>query len=169
MADQTKVKIAERNGVELDYDEEYELKAENIPYDNSDSGLTATDIKSALDELDGQSATLTMYPTRLSRFGTISQGIWLLADSCPSNKTGLLVQNTGNITKITCGTTNIDTYTVQFYKHNGDETNLTSLGSVNVSSARSQTFSVSWSVTAGDHIGAKITSGSGKNVGVNFS
>jgi hypothetical protein len=168
MADNVKVKIAERNGVELDYDEEYALNAENIPYDNSDSGLTATDIKSALDELDSQTATTIMHSVELSRQGNVTTNTWLLSQGTPSNKVGALVKTTGIITQVTCGSENLDTYTVQFYKHNGDSTNLTSLGSVSVTSARSQTFTVSYSVTQGDHIGVKITSGSGKNIKVTF-
>lgn len=50
MADNVKVIIAERNGVELDYNEEYELIAENIPFDNSTNGFTAADVQEAIEE-----------------------------------------------------------------------------------------------------------------------
>ena len=51
MADNVKVLIGEKNGVELELKEEYELISVNIPYNNTTSGLTATDVKSAIDEL----------------------------------------------------------------------------------------------------------------------
>ena len=48
MADYVKVKIAEKNGAELEWEEEYELIPVNIPFD--DPGFTALDVKTAIIE-----------------------------------------------------------------------------------------------------------------------
>jgi hypothetical protein len=48
MPDYVKAKIAERNGVELEWSEEYELIPENFPF--LDPGFTATDVKDAIIE-----------------------------------------------------------------------------------------------------------------------
>lgn len=61
MADSTKVTITERNGVELDFQEEYELKALNIPYDNTGKKFNATDVKTAIDEIR-EKTTISVEP-----------------------------------------------------------------------------------------------------------
>ncbi len=48
MPDFVKAKIAERNGVELEWAEEYELVPENFPF--LDPGFVATDVKDAIIE-----------------------------------------------------------------------------------------------------------------------
>jgi hypothetical protein len=48
VADYVKAKIAERNGVELEWDEEYDLVPENFPF--VDPGFSATDVKDAIIE-----------------------------------------------------------------------------------------------------------------------
>ena len=48
MADYVKAKIAERNGVELEWAEEYTLVPENFPF--VDPGFSATDVKDAIIE-----------------------------------------------------------------------------------------------------------------------
>ena len=48
MADYVKAKIAEKNGVELEWAEEYLLVPENFPF--IDPGFTATDVKDAIVE-----------------------------------------------------------------------------------------------------------------------
>ena len=48
MADYVKAKIAEKNGVELEWAEEYELIPENFPF--VDPGFIATDVKDAIIE-----------------------------------------------------------------------------------------------------------------------
>jgi len=46
MADDVKVLIGEKNGTELEYQEEYALTPGNIPF--SDSGFAATDVQAAI-------------------------------------------------------------------------------------------------------------------------
>ena len=48
MADYVKAKIAEKNGIELEWDEEYLLIPENLPF--VDSTFAATDVKDAIIE-----------------------------------------------------------------------------------------------------------------------
>lgn len=54
MADQVKITIQEKNGIELPQSEEYSLIAENIPFDNTNSDLTTTDVSAAIKESDSK-------------------------------------------------------------------------------------------------------------------
>jgi hypothetical protein len=54
MADQVKIIIQEKNGIELPQPEEFSLIAENIPFDNTDSELTTDNVDSAIKESDSR-------------------------------------------------------------------------------------------------------------------
>ena len=54
MADQVKITIQEKNGVELPQPEEYNLIAANIPYDNTGTNITAIDVEAAITELSSR-------------------------------------------------------------------------------------------------------------------
>lgn len=50
MADNVKVKITERNGVELEFDEELALEGGNVVFDNSSNGFTSDTTQGAIEE-----------------------------------------------------------------------------------------------------------------------
>lgn len=50
MADNTKAKITEKNGVELEFAEEYELIASNFPFDPTGTSMVSTDVEAAIKE-----------------------------------------------------------------------------------------------------------------------
>lgn len=51
MVDSVKVRIEERNGVDLEFGEEVELTAENVEFDNSSNGFVADNVQSAIEEV----------------------------------------------------------------------------------------------------------------------
>lgn len=55
MADVVKVGILEKNGVEIDQVEEHLLLAEEVPFDNSTNGFTATLTQGAIEEAKASS------------------------------------------------------------------------------------------------------------------
>lgn len=50
MVDNVKVKITEKNGVELEFDEEYELIASNVPFDNTNTEFLSDTVQDAIVE-----------------------------------------------------------------------------------------------------------------------
>jgi len=54
MADLVKITVEEINGIELAQPTEYALIAENIPYDNTGTNITAIDVEAAITELSSR-------------------------------------------------------------------------------------------------------------------
>jgi hypothetical protein len=159
MADNVKVQISEKNSVELDFIEEYELIAENIPFDNSSNGFSGTDIQSAIEE-SGASASPGF---SFGKPGNVLAGTWLnRPGNVPSNRAGVTIPiNNPVISEISCSNRNIDSYTLQIYTHDGNLVNQTLLGSVTVTSARGGIFTVSFPTTKGKQLAVRLSSSSG--------
>lgn len=164
MADNTKVKITERNGVELEFDEEYALIAENIPFDNTGTDFDSTDVQNALTEV-GASASPGF---NFGRSANVGAGTWLqVVGGVPSNKAGITVAlSNAEVKEIYIANEDLSTFDITIYEHEGNEINLTSLGTVSVTSARSASFSVAYTVTTGRQLAVRLTSGSAKNLNV---
>lgn len=162
MADNVKVLIGERNGVELEFKEEYELIAENVPFDNTGTDFTATDVQNALEEAGGAAAP----PFTFGRSGNVSNNTWLqIVGQVPSNRTGLLIPSGINkISTIYASNQNVDSYTISFYEHEGNSANLTLLTSVSVTAATGNTVSVDIAVTPGRQLAAQVTAGNARNI-----
>ena len=102
--------------------------------------------------------------------GNVSSGTWLLNEGVPSNKTGVPLDiNNPEIVRITTGSENLDTYTVEIYEHEGDEINLTLLDSISVTASRNGSKTVTTSITAGRQLATKVSAGSGRNLKVFLS
>jgi len=159
MADNVKVQISEKNSVELDFIEEYELIAENIPFDNSTNGFTGTDIQAAIEE-SGASASPGF---SFGRSGNLSAGTWLnRPGNVPSNRAGVTIPiNNPIVSEVSCSNRNIDTYTLNIFEHDGNSININLLGSITVTSARGGTFSVSFPSTKGKQLAVQLAPGSG--------
>ena len=164
MVDQIKVLIVERNGVDLDAQEEYELSAANVPFDNTSTDFDADNVRDALLEA-GASASPGF---NFGRSGNVGSGTWLqVVGGVPSNKAGITVAlSNPEIKQVYVANEDSGTFDVTIYEHEGDEINLTSLGTVSVVSSRSASFAVSYTVTNGRQLAARITSGSAKNINV---
>ena len=172
MADDVKVKITERNGVELEFDEELALEAQNVVFDPTGSELVATDVDAAIRELDDQVGVSASPGFSWGRSGNSSSGTWLQNDGVVSNRTGRTINLVDPvITAVSIANENIRTFDISFYEHDGDSINLTLIGTVSVVAARSLNAFVNLSVTQGKQLSVQVTSGSGTNivVGVQLS
>jgi hypothetical protein len=166
MADNTKVTITERNGVELEFQEEYELIAGNVPFDETIKGiLTSTDTQGAIDELSDKVNTVATPGFSFGRSGNASSNSWLLNNEVPSNLVGVPIGiSNASITEIWVGSEDVDTFDIKVYEHEGDEINLTLLTTVSIVTSRTDTFtSLSIPVTTGRQIATRIANGSAKN------
>jgi len=166
MADKTKVAILERNGQELDQWEEYELNAENVPFDNTSNGFTSTDLQGAVEEI-GASASPGF---SFGRSGNVSNGSWLRRPgNVPSNRAGVTIPiNNPEIISVSCSNRNVDNYTISVYEHDGNSSNLVLLGSVSVVNSTGGIFPVSFIATQGKQLAVRLTSGNVRDIGVDL-
>lgn len=171
MADNVKVIIAEKNGVELDFKEELELKAENIPYNNVDGDLAATDVKAGLDEVSNRVANSASPGFSWGRSGNLSTNTWLRNEGVNSNRAGRTVTFANPlITRIFVSTEDLATYTITIYEHEGDQINLTVLTNINVTASRTgDSGTVAIPVTQGRQLAVRITAGSARNMVVGMT
>lgn len=165
MADNVKVNISERNGVELDFTEELELNAQNIPYDNTASELLATDVQEGIDELATSVATSASPGFSWGRAGNNSN-TWLQNEGVPSNKAGRAITFTDpRIVRIFTATEDAATYTLEIYEHEGNSINLTLLTSLSVTSSRTgDSGAIEIAATEGRQLAILLSSGSAKNI-----
>jgi len=156
--------IAEIDGVEEDVALEYEPQAEDVAFDNTGTDFTATTVQEALVEA-GASASPGF---NFGRSANVSAGTWLLVTgSVPSNRAGITVAlSNAEVKEIFVANQDISTFDISVYEHEGDEINLTLLGTVSVINARSASFSVTYTVTTGRQLAVRLTSGTAKNLNV---
>lgn len=159
MADDVKVKITERNGTELEFDEELELSASNVTFDNSTNGFSADNVQDAIQE-SGASASPGF---SFGRSGSVSGNTWLRRPgNVPSNRAGVTIPiNNPVISEVSCSNRNIDTYTLEIWEHEGNLTNDILLGTVDVVAARGGTFAVNFPTSKGKQIAVRLQGGSG--------
>ena len=171
MADDVKVKITERNGMELEFDEELELSASNVTYDNSNSELTATDVNQGLDELSTTISNSASPGFSWGRSGSLSTNTWLRNEGVNSNRAGRTITfSNPKITRIFTASENLDTYTITIYEHEGDEINLTALTTLSSSAARSaDSGAIEIAATQGRQLAIRITSGTARNLVVGMT
>lgn len=165
MVDRVKVKITEKNGVELDFTEEYDLTASNTFFDNTGTEYVGDNVGDVLKEVEDKVGVSASPGFSWGRSANVSAGTWLLNDSVPSNRSGRTVNLVDPaITAISIAVEDIATFDVTIYEHDGDSINLTSLGTINVVSARSFTAFLNFPVTSGKQLAVRVTSGSAKNI-----
>lgn len=138
--------------------------ADSVPFDNTGTDFEATTVQEALVEA-GASASPGF---NFGRAANVGVGTWLqVTGSVPSNRAGITVAlNNAEIKEIFIANQDIATFDISVYEHEGDEINLTLLGTVSISSARSDSFSVSYPVTTGKQLAVRLTSGAAKNLNV---
>lgn len=166
MADNVKVNISEKNGVDLEFAEEYELIAENIPFDETVTGeLIATDVQGAIDEISNTVATSASPGFSFGRSSNVNSGTWLNCEGVPSNKAGrwVYIEN-AVVTRIFVSNETLSSFDVSVYYHDGNEVNLTLLGSVSVVSSYGNSFVVSFAVPTDKQLALRVTSGSARNI-----
>jgi hypothetical protein len=145
--------------------------AKAIPFDkDNDPGceFVSTDVQGVIEELCERVATSASPGFTWGRSGNVNQNTWLLNDSVPSNLSGRIcfLQNAAIRNIYIANEDATAGIVVEVWSHDGDEINLTLLGSVTTLAARSHTFSVNYLVAINKQIAIKIasTSATGKNL-----
>jgi len=168
MVNKTKVLIYEKDNIELDYPEELELKADNISYDNTITGeLTSDDTQGAIDEISQTVASSASPGFGFGKNGNITNGSYLNCEGVPSNISGRYVYiSNAIITRVFISVQLATTFDIELYSHDGNETNLTLLGSVTVGSPNPSTggeLTVNIPVSSQKQLALRIRNGSCKN------
>ena len=165
MADNVKVIIVEKNSIELEFQEELELKALNIPYDNTISELLSTDVKNVIDEISNTVSTSASPGFSFGRASNVNAGTFLNVEGVPSNKAGRWVYITNAIvTRVFVSNEQQATFDVQVYSHIGNGLSLTLLGTVSVINSYGASFEVNFPVSTDTQLALKVSSGSARNV-----
>lgn len=140
--------------------------AESIPFDNDSNGFSSDNVQDAIEEI-GASASPGF---SFGRSGTVSTNSWLRRPgNVPSNRAGVTIPiDNPEIISVACSNRNVDNYTISVYEHDGNQTNLTLLGSVSVVNATGGIFPVSFSATKGKQLAVRITAGSARDIGVDL-
>jgi hypothetical protein len=133
--------------------------------DNCDD-INQENVQGAIEDLCGASAVSASPGFTWGKSGNVANNTWLLNESVPSNKAGrTVILNSPIITKIFSASEDADTYDLEVYEHEGDETNLTLLTTLSVVASRTgDSGTVSVAVTSGRQLAVKLVNGSGKNV-----
>lgn len=144
--------------------------ADEIPFDNDSNGFTAEDVQSAIEEI-GASASPGF---SFGRNGSLSQNTWLRRPgNVPSNRAGVTISiNSPVVTGVACANRNVETYDVEIYEHEGNEVNLTLLGTVTVTAATGDTFTVNFPATQGRQLAVRLGStgtGNVRDLGVDLT
>lgn len=152
------------SGIRLDEEQE----AVDVPFDPSTSELTSTNVQAAIEEVLATVGVSASPGFQFGKSANVNANTWLnVVGGVPSNRAGITVALTNpEITNVYVANEDLNTFDITIFEHEGDEINLTSLGTVNVVSARSATFAVSFSVTEGRQLAVRLTSGAAKNLNV---
>jgi len=130
-------------------------------FDNTGTDFASSTVQEALIEIGASASPGASW----GQGGNISSGTFLANEGVPSNKSGRTIfLSNATIKKLFTSSETLDTYTLQIYQHDGDEINLTLLGSVSVVAARTGSFTLNISVTTGKQLAIKLSSGSAKNI-----
>lgn len=99
------------------------------------------------------------------RSGSSGSGTWLQNESVPSNKAGrACFLDNAFMKKIFVANEDAAIFTVGIYTHDGNEANLTQIGTVTTLAVRTNSFSVSLAVAKDKQIAIRVESGSAKNI-----
>jgi hypothetical protein len=147
--------------------DEFIQVAKTVPFDNSSNGFLAEDTQAAIEEVNSTVGNTASPGFTWGRSGHVSVGAWLQNETVPSNKSGrTMFLNNAIIKKVFVANEDPDVITIEIYTHDGDEVNLTLIGSVTTAALRSNTFSTSFSIPLNKQIAVRLASASangGKN------
>jgi len=137
------------------------LDASTTVFDNSTNGFVAVNVQDAIEEVSEQVDVSASPGFTWGASGNVSNS-WLVNDTVPSNKAGRIVPVDGEVTDIFFACELSTSGTITLYKRVGSTFNV--LATLNVSSVRKLHTTVSGaSVSIGDELAMKVTSGSFKN------
>lgn len=165
MGNKYKVLTVEVNGTDLENQEELSLNAVNTEFDNTSNGFVANDVQGAVEELNNRVVTSASPGFSFGRSSNVNSGTWLQCEGVPSNKAGRWVYvNSAEVRRVFVSNELQTTFSIEVYYHDGNEINLTLLGTVNISNKYGDDFSVSWSVPTNKQLALKVSSGSARNI-----
>ena len=135
--------------------------AKAIPFDNATNGFTSREVQSAIEEVKNSIVSSASPGFSFGRSGSINPGTYLQCESVPSNVSGRWVYITNAyINRIFVSNEDTTTYKIEVLYHDGNEVNLVSLGSVTISAAKGNSFSVNWAVPTGKQLAIRVASDS---------
>ena len=136
-----------------------------VPFDNATNGFVSQDTQAAIEELQTALTVSASPGFSFGRSGNIPANTWLNNETVPSNKAGRFVYiSDAAVTKVFVSSEEIDTYDVEVYWHEGDEVNLTLMGTVSIVSSRGGAFTVNFPVPTSKQLALKVVNGSAKNI-----
>lgn len=142
--------------------------AKTVPFDNATNGFTSTDVQAAIEEVNNKVNTSASPGFSFGRSGTVTAGTYLQCETVPSNVSGRWVYiASATIKKVFVSNEEVTTYKLEVYYHDGNESGLTSVGTVTVTAAKGASFSVNWAVPSNKQIAVRLatdTPNSAKNV-----
>jgi len=160
-----KTLIAEKDGVELEHHEELPLDGDKIYFDNTSNGFVADNTQGAIEEISATVATSASPGFSFGKASNVNTGTFLNVEGVPSNKAGRWVYiDNAIVTKVFVSNEKNTSFTLEIMYHDGDGTNLTSLGTVSVVSAYGAAFTVSFPVPKDSQLCIRSIAGSPRNV-----
>lgn len=145
--------------------DEFQQVARTVPFDNEMNDFMSEDVQSAIEELNNKVNTSASPGFGFGRSGNITSNTYLLCEGVPSNTSGRYVYiNNAMITRVFVSVQLAATFTLAVYSHDGDELNLTLLGTVSVVNSTGGEFSVSWAVATSKQLAMIISTGSARNM-----
>lgn len=148
--------------------DEYTQVAESVPFDNDNNDFVSDDVQGAIEEINQVVLTSASPGFSFGRSGNISPSAYLQNEAVPSNKSGRWVYiNNAFVTKVFVSNELVTTFTLDILEHEGNEINLTLLGSVTVTAARGGSFNVLWPATTDRQLCVRLSptsANSAKNV-----
>jgi hypothetical protein len=144
----------------------YTPSASGVPFDETVTGeLTSTDVQGAIDEVANTVATSASPGFSFGRASNANAGTWLNCEGVPSNKAGRWVYiNNAVVTRVFVSNEQNTTFSIGIYSHDGNEVNLTLLGTVTVTAATGDAFTVNYPVATDKQLAIRVDSGSARNV-----
>jgi hypothetical protein len=135
--------------------------AKSVPFDNSTNGFTATDTQAGIEEAKAAVNTSASPGFSFGRSGVATAGTFLQCESVPSNISGRWVY-IGNaaVKKVFVSNETSTTYKIDILSHDGSGANLTSLGTITVTSALGGAFDVDWAVATSKQIAVRVATDS---------
>lgn len=141
----------------------------NPGFGGQPSVLTSEEAQSAIEEVQANVSADLSYSHTMGRSGSVPSSTYLLNDSIPSNLSGKNnALNNAKIVKVSVSNQGATALTVELLTHDGDEVNLTVIGSVTTPAQRSSTFTVSYPVAVNKQVAIRLAaaSASAKNLNI---
>jgi hypothetical protein len=142
--------------------------ASQISYNNTTSGLPATNVQTAIDAVKSLILTSASPGFSFGRAGIVNAGTYLQCETVPSNVAGRWVYITSAVVKRVFVSNEFAVpYTIEVLYSDGNNVNEVSLGTVTVSSGFGAAFTVNWAVPTNKQISVKValsSSNAAKNI-----